>query len=144
MVTTQAVEKLAALAQKSQVSCPDSGLSRKMIAAIRSAGAEGDTLGGCFTVAVTGVPVGLGSDVHWDRRLEGLLASGLMSLNGIKGVEVGLGFEAARRHGSRTHDEIRPLEDGSVSVGRYSNRAGGIEGGITNGSYTCQLRPRPG
>lgn len=93
---------------------------------------EGDTLGGTFEVIAEGVPLGLGSYVHWDRRLEGALAENFLSLNAIKGVEVGLGFGAGRTPGSQAHDEIFPGEN----PGRYrygTNRSGGIDGGMTTG-----------
>jgi len=89
-----------------------------------------DTLGGVFEVQVLGLPVGLGSYVHWDRRLDGRLAQAVMSVQAIKGVEIGMGFQAARVPGTRAHDAIVPGPDGP---GRASNRAGGLEGGVTNG-----------
>jgi chorismate synthase len=89
---------------------------------------EGDTLGGVFEVFAVGVPPGLGSHVHWDRRLDGRLAQAVMSIQAIKSVEVGIGAEAGRRKGSEVMDEIGP-----ESYQRYSNNAGGIEGGTSNG-----------
>ena len=90
---------------------------------------NGDSLGGVFEVTVKGVPVGLGSHVHWDRKLDGKLAQCLMSIQGIKGVEIGLGFAASRKPGSKVHDEI--IYD--YNFERKTNNAGGIEGGISNG-----------
>ncbi|MFC1571943.1 chorismate synthase, partial [Candidatus Margulisiibacteriota bacterium] len=91
----------------------------------------GDTLGGIFEVTVTGVPVGLGSHVHWDRKLDGNLARALMSLQAIKGVEIGLGFGVADQPGSKVHDEIFYSKEKGFS--HKTNNAGGLEGGITNG-----------
>jgi chorismate synthase len=106
-----------------------------MIAGIDAAREEGDTLGGAFEVIATGVPVGLGSYVQWDRKLDGRLAQALMSSPAIKAVGVGLGPEVARRPGSRVHDEILPDPSGvhPTGVSRPSNNAGGLEGGVTNG-----------
>ena len=101
-----------------------------MIEAIDSAKQAGDTLGGVFEVVVRGVPVGLGSHVSWDRKLDGRLAGAIMSIQAIKGVEIGLGFEAGARPGSQVHDEI--VSDGT-GYGRAGNAAGGLEGGITTG-----------
>jgi chorismate synthase len=100
-----------------------------MVAEIESAKADRDTLGGVVEVLVYGVPVGIGSHVHWDRRLDGRLAQALMSIQAIKGVELGDGFESARRRGSEAHDEIF-YDDGFV---RHTTRAGGTEGGISIG-----------
>jgi len=108
----------------------DPAAEGKMIAAIDRAKEAGDTLGGVVEVVVQGAPVGLGSHVHWDRRLDGRLAGAVMSIQAFKGVEIGLGFEAARLPGSKVHDEIGHDERGFF---RWSNRAGGIEGGMTNG-----------
>jgi chorismate synthase len=101
-----------------------------MIAAIDRARDAGDSLGGVVEVVVLGVPVGLGSHVHWDRRLDGRLAAAVMSIQAFKGVEIGAGFGAARLSGSQVHDEI---EYGAGGFSRRTNRAGGLEGGMTNG-----------
>jgi chorismate synthase len=114
-------------ADASLVRCLDPEAERQMIAAIDAAKAAGDTLGGVVEVLALGVPVGLGSHVSWDRKLDGRLAQALMSIPAVKGVEVGLGFEAARRKGSEVHDEILP------GLHRATNRAGGTEGGMTTG-----------
>lgn len=108
----------------------DKALSEKIIKEIDTAHAEGDTLGGVVEVLAYGVPVGLGSYTHWDRRLDSKLAGALMGIQAIKGVELGDGFESARRRGSMAHDEIDYV-DGSVK--RRTDRAGGTEGGISNG-----------
>src|SRR5438874_1276208 len=102
-----------------------------MIAAIDDAKAKGDTLGGVFEVVAVGCPVGLGSYVQWDRRLDGRLAQAFCSIQAIKGCEFGMGFETARRPGSGVHDEI--LFDASHGFNRSTNNAGGLEGGVTNG-----------
>jgi chorismate synthase len=108
----------------------DVAAEQRMIEAIDQAKLAGDSLGGVVEVVVLGAPVGLGSYVHWDRRLDGRLAGALMSIQAFKGVEVGLGFEAARRPGSQVHDEIAWRDGGFY---RKTNRAGGLEGGMTNG-----------
>ncbi len=109
----------------------DPRAEQDMIAAIDRAREDGDSLGGVVEVVVLGVPLGLGSHVHWDRRLDGRLAGAMMSIQAFKGVEIGLGFEAARRPGSGVHDEIFWAEGRIV---RRTNRAGGLEGGMSNGS----------
>ncbi|MEX0865298.1 MAG: chorismate synthase [Acidimicrobiia bacterium] len=114
----------------SEVRCLDPGAEIRMIAAIDQARAAKDTLGGVFEVLAYGVPPGIGSHVHYDRRLDSLLAQAVMSIPAIKGVEIGDGFEVAALPGSKAHDEIY-LTDGIL--GRGSNRAGGVEGGISNG-----------
>ncbi|PYP55246.1 MAG: chorismate synthase [Gemmatimonadetes bacterium] len=111
----------------SPVRCLDPDVEREMIARIDAAKAAGDTLGGVVEVIALGLPVGLGSHVSWDAKLDGRLAQALMSIPAVKGVELGLGFEAARRKGSEVHDEILP------GLSRATNRAGGTEGGMTTG-----------
>jgi len=118
-------------AEASEMRCPDHGATDRMKAAIDAATKDGNSLGGVFVVFAEGLPPGLGSHVHWDRRLDGLMAQALMSIQAIKGVEAGLGFEAARRPGSEVMDEI--LKDSEGGLTRNTNNAGGIEGGITNG-----------
>ena len=114
--------------------CVDADLERQMIAEIDRAREAGDTLGGAFEVIATGVPVGLGSYVQWDRKLDGRLAQALMSIPAIKGVGIGIGPAVASLPGSRVHDEI-VIGDESRATGlaRPTNRAGGLEGGVTNG-----------
>jgi chorismate synthase len=112
------------------VRCADPVGSAAMVAEIDKAHKDGDTLGGVVEVIAYGLPPGLGSYTHWDRRLDARLAAGLMGIQAIKGVAVGDGFETARRPGSRAHDEIENTADG---VHRITNRAGGVEGGMTNG-----------
>jgi chorismate synthase len=112
------------------VRCLDPRASAAMCEEIDAARKDGDTLGGVVEVLGYGLPPGLGSHVHWDRRLDGRLAAALMSIQAIKGVEVGDGFTSARRRGSQAHDEIEPVSSG---VRRRTNRAGGIEGGMSTG-----------
>jgi chorismate synthase len=114
--------------------CVDAGLERQMIAEIDRAREAGDTLGGAFEIIATGVPVGLGSYVQWDRKLDGRLAQALMSIPAIKAVGIGIGPAVASLPGSRVHDEI-VIGDESRATGlaRPTNRAGGLEGGVTNG-----------
>ncbi|HJA04269.1 MAG TPA: chorismate synthase [Candidatus Microbacterium stercoravium] len=118
--------------------CFDAGTSQKMVDEIDDARKAGDTLGGIVEVLAYGVPPGLGSHVQWDRRLDAKLAQALMSIQAIKGVEVGDGFETTRRRGSAAHDALFPTDDG---VARGSDRAGGTEGGMSTGTT---LRVRAG
>jgi chorismate synthase len=116
--------------ENSLVRCPDPAVSERMVAEIDAAGDRGDTLGGTFRVVAVGIPPGLGSYVHWDRKLDGRLAMAVLSINAIKGVEFGAGFEGSARPGSDFHDQI------DFSEGRFrhlSNRAGGLTGGVSNG-----------
>jgi chorismate synthase len=107
-------------------------VTERMMAEVDAAKSDGDTLGGVVEVIAYGLPPGLGSHVHWDRKLDARLAGALMSIQAVKGVEIGEAFANAQRRGSRAHDEIYPAE-GEKWVRRGSNRAGGLEGGITNG-----------
>jgi len=124
-------QEIRTRSEASDVRCADPEAEKKMIEAVDEAKSHGDTLGGVFEIIAIGCPVGLGSHVQWDRKLDANLARALMSIQAIKGVEVGLGFEAARRFGSQVHDEILPGQEGVLS--RASNNAGGFEGGMTNG-----------
>jgi chorismate synthase len=121
--------------------CFDKETSSRMVAEVEAAHKDGDTLGGVVETLVYGIPPGVGSYVHWDRRLDSRLAGALMGIQAIKGVEVGDGFETAKRRGSAAHDEI-VREDGIVS--RSTDRAGGIEGGMSNGeilSVRAAMKP---
>jgi chorismate synthase len=122
-------------ADASDLRCLDASAESRMVQAIDAARADGDTLGGEFEVVVTGLPVGLGSHTSWDRRLDGRLAGAMMSIQAMKGVEIGLGFEAARLRGSDVHDEIAPAPSHVRTGGfrRARNHAGGLEGGTTTG-----------
>jgi chorismate synthase len=110
--------------------CLDPEASARMVAEVDAAKRDADTLGGIVEVLAYGVPPGLGSHVQWDRKLDARLATALMSIQSVKGVEIGDGFTQARSRGSVAHDEIIPTADG---VRRITDRAGGLEGGITNG-----------
>jgi chorismate synthase len=131
-------------AEESPVRTADKVAEEKMIALIEECKKEGNTLGGVFEVVTTGLPPGLGSHTQWDSKLDGRLAQALMSIQAMKGVEIGLGFEMAKRRGSQVHDEIffdpaKMVTEGTprvVPTGFYrgSNNSGGTEGGMTNGS----------
>jgi chorismate synthase len=133
--TTVAWDSLDAV-EESPVRCADPAAAAEMIAEIDLAKKNGDTIGGVFEVVARGLPPGLGSYAQWDRRLDGRLAQALMSIPAVKAVAVGAGFEAGERPGSAFHDEIL-YEEGSLR--RPTNRAGGLEGGVTNGE---ELRVR--
>jgi chorismate synthase len=130
-------EAAQAMDLEAPLRCVDPALEQQMIAAIDAAKAAGDTLGGSFEVIVRNLPVGLGSYVQWDRKLDGRLAQALMSIPAIKAVAVGDGVEGARRPGSQVHDEIvadqAAAAAGEPVLRRPTNRAGGLEGGVTNG-----------
>jgi len=131
-------------AEASELRCADHEAEKRMMRKIDEARSAGDSLGGVFEVLVSGVPAGLGSHVHWDRKLDSKLAAALMSIQAIKGVEVGAGFGSANRPGSQVHDEIY----WSKKEGYYrkTNMAGGIEGGISNGgliTLRAAMKPIP-
>lgn len=143
-------------AEASEVRCPDKKTSAAMMKRIDAARKNGDSLGGVFEVVATGVPPGLGSHVQWDRKLDALLAASLMSIQAIKGVEVGLGFSVGALPGSRVHDEIFYRKGGkkdpkgfwpqTPSFFRKTNNAGGIEGGMSNGEpvvLRAAMKPIP-
>ncbi len=119
------------LAEDSQLRFPDPSRDKDFIELIDEAKEKGESLGGVFEVFAVGVPPGLGSHIQWDRRIDGRIAHAMMSIQAIKGVELGMGFEASRRFGSEVHDEIGYSEERGYF--RYSNNLGGTEGGITNG-----------
>jgi chorismate synthase len=136
------IDRVRAIPDDSPLHCAAPDVEREMIAAIDRAKEAGDTLGGAFEVIVSGLPVGLGSYVQWDRKLDGRLAQALMSIPAIKAVGIGKGPAVAQLPGSRIHDEIVPASDPpsghpAVGVSRLTNNAGGLEGGVTNGE---QLR----
>jgi len=124
-------DEMQAKIENSQLYTPDPEAEKLMIDKIELARRKKDTLGGVFEVRVRGVPPGLGSHTQWDRKLDGRIAQAVMSIQAIKGVEIGIGFESARRFGSEVHDEII-IENGKIK--RRTNRAGGIEGGMSNGN----------
>ena len=137
-------DEIYARSEESPVRTADKSAEEQMIALIEECKKEGNTLGGIFEVVALGVPPGLGTHTQWDRKLDGRLARALMSIQAIKGVEIGLGFEMARRRGSQVHDEIffdpaKMVSEGTpriVPTGFYrgSNNSGGTEGGMSNGA----------
>ncbi len=145
------VEELRELADKSELFTYDKAAEPKMKELIDRMKDAGDTVGGVVEIIVTGVPVGLGSHVQWDRKLDARLSMAVMSIQAIKGVEIGLGFEAARSPGSKVHDEIffdagRLMEGKLTGFYRETNNAGGIEGGISNGEHLvirAAMKPIP-
>lgn len=126
------IDELIRVTEESPVRVVDKDAEARIIAAIDAAKEDGDTLGGIVEVIIEGVPVGLGSHVQWDRKLDGRIAQAVLSIQAFKGVEFGIGFEAAERRGSNVHDEILYTEDGGFR--RATNRAGGFEGGMTTGA----------
>lgn len=128
------VAEIAKRTEDNELRCLDEKAFKKMVARIDEAKEKGDSLGGVVEVIVTGVPPGLGSHVHWDRRLDGRLAQALVSIQAFKGVEIGMGFAQANLFGSEVHDEIF-YGKGNLPKGFYrkTNHAGGLEGGMTNG-----------
>ena len=139
-------EDIGAAADTSPLRTLDPDAERRMVERIDAIKREGNTLGGICEVVATGLPVGLGSHVSWDRKLDGRLGAALLSIPAVKGVEIGLGFEAARRTGAEVHDEIegapgRPL---TGNTRRRTNRAGGLEGGMTTGEpLVLQVAMKP-
>jgi len=130
-VPESSYEERFAAAEQSDVRCPDPRAAEQMRQGIRDAMKAGDTLGGIFEVVVLGAPPGLGSHVHFDRRLDARLAGAMVSIQAMKGVEIGPAFENATLRGTEVHDEIMVDEEGRLS--RRTNRAGGLEGGVTTG-----------
>ncbi|MFW6135000.1 MAG: chorismate synthase [Elusimicrobiota bacterium] len=136
-------KKIMELTEMSDIRCIERNIEREMKQEIDKAKQEKDTLGGAFTVAVEGVPPGLGSHTQWDLKLDGRIAQALMSVQAIKGVEVGGGFDMCKKRGSRVHDEIH-YDKKEKRFTRSSNNAGGIEGGMTNGEilvFTAAMKP---
>ncbi len=142
------IDRFIKKVESAHLRCPDKAAEKLMIKAINSAGRKGDTLGGVFTVVVNNVTAGLGSHVQWDLKLDGLLARSVMSIQGIKGVELGGGFSLASKPGSLVHDEIFFKSPNKRGRGYYrrTNNAGGIEGGISNGEniiINAVMKPIP-
>jgi chorismate synthase len=129
--TYESIESLSEITENSPVRCLDPEAEKKMMQAIDDAKANGDSIGGIVEVVVEGMPPGVGSYVHYDRKLDSKLAAAIVSINAFKGVEFGIGFEAARKPGSEVHDEIEWSEDEGFK--RSSNRLGGLEGGMSTG-----------
>ncbi len=137
------LSEISDLADRSPVRCLDSSIEKEMIAKIDQAKKDQNTVGGIFEVACLNLPVGLGSHVHWDRKLDARISYAMMSIPAMKGVEIGLGFEAGARFGSEVHDQIYYDKD-SKKYFRSSNGAGGLEGGITNGMpLTVRVAMKP-
>ncbi len=137
------LSEISDLADRSPVRCLDSSIEKEMIAKIDQAKKDQNTVGGIFEVACLNLPVGLGSHVHWDRKLDARISHAMMSIPAMKGVEIGLGFEAGARFGSEVHDQIYYDKD-SKKYFRSSNGAGGLEGGITNGMpLTVRVAMKP-
>jgi chorismate synthase len=141
-------EQVGAIPADAPLHCADSAAEQRMISEIDKAREAGDTMGGTFEVIVHGLPPGLGSYVHWDRKLDGRLAQALMSIPAIKAVGIGRGPAVAEVPGSRVHDEILPGPDvdgeASIPLSRPTNNAGGLEGGVTNGQdlrVTAYMKP---
>ncbi|PFI30783.1 chorismate synthase [Bacillus thuringiensis] len=130
-VTYSSIEELKSITEASPVRCLDDEAGNQMMKAIDDAKANGDSIGGIVEVIVEGMPIGVGSYVHYDRKLDAKLAAAIMSINAFKGVEIGIGFEAAHRPGSEVHDEILWNEEHGYT--RRTNNAGGLEGGMTTG-----------
>ncbi|OWT51235.1 chorismate synthase [Bacillus sp. K2I17] len=129
--TYSSIEELKSITEASPVRCLDEAAGNQMMKAIDDAKANGDSIGGIVEVIVEGMPIGVGSYVHYDRKLDAKLAAAIMSINAFKGVEIGIGFEAAHRPGSEVHDEILWNEEHGYT--RRTNNAGGLEGGMTTG-----------
>jgi chorismate synthase len=133
--------------EASPVRCADPAVSEEMVAAINAAKPDGDSVGGEVEVRVTNLPPGLGSHVHWDRKLDGRIAQAILSINAFKAVGFGLGFEGARRRGSQVHDVILPVDQWQGRPWRHAtNNAGGIEGGISTGEeivVRAAIKPIP-
>ncbi|HDR7783549.1 TPA: chorismate synthase [Bacillus wiedmannii] len=130
-ITYSSIEELKSITEASPVRCLDEESGNQMMKAIDDAKANGDSIGGIVEVIVEGMPIGIGSYVHYDRKLDAKLAAAIMSINAFKGVEIGIGFEAAHRPGSEVHDEILWNEEHGYT--RRTNNAGGLEGGMTTG-----------
>jgi len=130
-ITYRSIEELKSITEASPVRCLDDEAGNQMMKAIDDAKANGDSIGGIVEVIVEGMPIGVGSYVHYDRKLDAKLAAAIMSINAFKGVEIGIGFEAAHRPGSEVHDEILWNEEHGYT--RRTNNAGGLEGGMTTG-----------
>ncbi len=142
-VANMPVEERLALALASDVSCPNAQAAALMHERIEEAREKGDSLGGIFIVVALNAPIGLGSHVHWDRRLDGRLAQAVMSVQGVKGLEIGPAFENAALPGTQVHDALYP---GTPHPVRHTNRAGGTEGGISNGEpilIRAAMKPIP-
>ncbi|MBN2467828.1 MAG: chorismate synthase [Deltaproteobacteria bacterium] len=143
------LSEIVSRVETSDLRCADEDAARRMKTRIDEARAQGDTIGGVVEIIAAGIPPGLGSHVHWDRKLDGRIAQSLMSIQAVKGVEIGLGFESAERSGSQVHDELFYQPSGEKEgprrgFYRKTNNAGGIEGGMSNGEpmvVRCAMKP---
>ncbi|HJQ19812.1 MAG TPA: chorismate synthase [Gemmatimonadaceae bacterium] len=139
-------DDINAASDASQLRTLDADAEREMIARIDTIKREGNTLGGIAEVVATGLPVGLGSHTAWDRKLDGRIGRAMLSIPAVKGVEIGMGFDAARTTGAQVHDEIEPAPERTITGGvrRRTNRAGGLEGGMTTGEpLTVRVAMKP-
>ncbi|OBZ54093.1 chorismate synthase, partial [Bacillus cereus] len=130
-ISNLSIEEIQTITENSPVRCLDKEVEQEMMNAIDHAKSSGDSIGGIVEVIAEGMPIGVGSYVHYDRKLDAKLAGAIMSINAFKGAEIGVGFEAARQPGSKVHDEI--LWDEEQGYTRKTNNAGGLEGGMTTG-----------
>ena len=130
-ISNLSIEEIQTITENSPVRCLDKEVEQEMMNAIDNAKSSGDSIGGIVEVIAEGMPIGVGSYVHYDRKLDAKLAGAIMSINAFKGAEIGVGFEAARQPGSKVHDEI--LWDEEKGYTRRTNNAGGLEGGMTTG-----------
>ncbi|WP_242255781.1 chorismate synthase [Bacillus cereus group sp. BfR-BA-01379] len=130
-ISKLSIEEIQTITENSPVRCLDKEVEQEMMGAIDNAKSSGDSIGGIVEVIAEGMPIGVGSYVHYDRKLDAKLAGAIMSINAFKGAEIGIGFEAARQPGSKVHDEI--LWDEEQGYTRNTNNAGGLEGGMTTG-----------
>ena len=130
-ISNLSIEEIQTITENSPVRCLDKEVEQEMMDAIDNAKSSGDSIGGIVEVIAEGMPIGVGSYVHYDRKLDAKLAGAIMSINAFKGAEIGVGFEAARQPGSKVHDEI--LWDEENGYTRKTNNAGGLEGGMTTG-----------
>jgi chorismate synthase len=142
VLSAMSLEERLEAAAASDLKCPSATAAAKMAARLREIARAGDTAGGVLEVIALGVPPGLGSHVHWDRRLSGRLGGALLSIPGVKGVEIGEAFETAGRPGSEAHDEIALAASGS-GLTRPTNRAGGLEGGIQRQPIILRAAMKP-
>ena len=137
-------DEIVKAAEESEMACADEKATARMMALVDEAQESGDSLGGKFEIVATGVPVGLGSHVHWDRRLDGIIAMAMISINAMKAVEFGIGTQVGEIPGSQVHDEL--FYDDAAGYYRGSNKAGGFEGGMTNGEpviIRVSMKPLP-
>jgi chorismate synthase len=145
-VSGMTAQEIEAAVAGNDLFCLDDDATIKMIELIKAAWQEGDSLGGIVEVVVDGLPVGLGSYTQWDRRLDGQLAQGIMSIQAMKAVAIGDGVEASTRPGSTVHDALYEQKNGRFPFQRQTNRAGGLEGGMTNGErliVRAYMKPIP-